>query len=173
MLTAVHYRFSSFIILHQVIICGNLRIITFKLKLFCNRRSIGQSLLVSGSHLESMTRFLFSVWQLWVSWCGSPSLKRGQVCNLLVQLLLGIARAVTLGSKSCRTHGHILLSHVRLPQPGGPGPCIYMPQEQVGPVVPPGTGFPLCRLLRLAGLWWRYSNLPPHGCLLRIIACCT
>jgi hypothetical protein len=43
---------------------------------------------------------------------------------------------------------------------------------------PPGTGwpgytprhwFPFRRLLRLAGLWWSYSNLPPHGtyvCLL-------
>jgi hypothetical protein len=27
----------------------------------------------------------------------------------------------------------------------------------------PGTGLPFRRLLRLAGLWWRYSNLPPHG----------
>jgi hypothetical protein len=26
----------------------------------------------------------------------------------------------------------------------------------------PGTGFPFLCLLRLAGLWWRYSNLPPH-----------
>jgi hypothetical protein len=57
-------------------------------------------------------------------------------------LLLGLARAVTLGSKSRRTHDHILLSHLRLPQPGGPGPRINIPQEQGGPVIPPGTGFP-------------------------------
>jgi hypothetical protein len=50
-------------------------------------------------------------------------------------------------SKSSRTHGHILLSHLRLPQPGGPGPCIYIPQEQGDPVIPPGTGFRFCRLL--------------------------
>jgi hypothetical protein len=56
----------------------------------------------------------------------APSLTRGWVCNLLVQLLLGLARAVTLGSKFRRTHGHILLSHLRL---------------QV-PVYPPGTGWP-------------------------------
>jgi hypothetical protein len=37
-------------------------------------------------------------------------------------LLLGLARAVTLRSKSRRTHGLILLSHLRLHQPGGPGP---------------------------------------------------
>jgi hypothetical protein len=40
---------------------------------------------------------------------------------------------------------------LRLPQPGGPGSRIYIPQEQGGPVIPPGTGFPFCRLLRLAG----------------------
>jgi hypothetical protein len=39
----------------------------------------------------------------------APPLARGRVCNLLVQLLLGLARAVTLWSKSCRTHGHNLL----------------------------------------------------------------
>jgi hypothetical protein len=76
-----------------------------------------------------------------VSWYGAPSLTRGWFCNLLVQLLPGIARAVTLGSKSLRTHGHILLSHLRLPQPGRPGSRIYIPQEQGGPVIPPGTGF--------------------------------
>jgi hypothetical protein len=84
--------------------------------------------------------------------CVAPSATRGRVCNLLVQLLLGLDRAVTLGSKSRRTHGHILLSHLRLPQPGGPGSRTYIPQEQGGPVIPPlGTGFPFCRLLRLAG----------------------
>jgi hypothetical protein len=32
------------------------------------------------------------------------------------------------------------VSDWRLPQPGGPGPCIYIPQEQGGPVISPGTG---------------------------------
>jgi hypothetical protein len=42
------------------------------------------------------------------------------------------------------------MSRLRLPKPGGPGPRIYIPQEQGGPVIPPGTGFPFRRLLRLA-----------------------
>jgi hypothetical protein len=71
--------------------------------------------------------------QLQLCYFVAPSLTRGRVCNLLVQWLLGLARAVTLESKSHRTHGHILLSHLRLPQPGGPGPRIY---------IPPGTGWP-------------------------------
>jgi hypothetical protein len=27
------------------------------------------------------------------------------------------------------------------PFTGGPGPCIYISQEQIGPVIPPGSGF--------------------------------
>jgi hypothetical protein len=64
---------------------------------------------------------------------------RGWVCNLLVQLLLGPTRTVTVGSKSCRTHDQILLSHSRLHQPRGPGLSIYILQEQGAPVIPPGT----------------------------------
>jgi hypothetical protein len=44
------------------------------------------------------------------------------------------------------------VSDSRLHQPGGPGPRIYISQEQGGPVITPGTGFPFLRLLRLAGL---------------------
>jgi hypothetical protein len=105
-------------------------------------RPVGQSVLVSESHLEPMTRFLFSVRRLRVSWCGAPFLTRWWVCNLLIQLLLGLARAVTSGPKSRTTHDHILLFHLKLPQLGGPGPHIYIPQEQGGPVTPPGNGFP-------------------------------
>jgi hypothetical protein len=83
----------------------------------CDRRSVGQSVLMSSFHLELMTKFFFSAWQFRVSWCWTSSLTRGWICNLLVQLLLGLARAATLGSKSRRTHGNILLSHLRLPQP--------------------------------------------------------
>jgi hypothetical protein len=65
---------------------------------------------------------------------------------------------------SRRIHNHTLLSHLRLLQHGGPGP-----QEYGGPVIPPGTGFPFCLLLRLAGLRWRYFNPPPHGELTHVI----
>jgi hypothetical protein len=58
---------------------------------------------------------------------------------------------------------HFTVSYSRLLQPGGPGTRIYSPQEQGGPVMTPGTGFPSRRLLRHAGLRWRYSNPPSHG----------
>jgi hypothetical protein len=54
---------------------------------------------------------------------------------------LGIASAAFLRSESHGTHEHILLSILRLPQAGGPGSCIYFPQEQVSPVTPSGIEF--------------------------------
>jgi hypothetical protein len=66
-------------------------------------------------------------------WCGVFSLTRGWVCPS--QLLLGLANAVILGSESHRTRGHILLFQIR--------------------------EFHFRRLLRLAGLHWRYLAPPP------------
>jgi hypothetical protein len=78
------------------------------------------------------TRFLLDR-NLRVCWCGAPSLTRDRVCRL--QLLLALAKAVIFGSKSRVTCDHILLSQIR--------------------------DFHFRRLLRLAGLRWRYSTLPP------------
>jgi hypothetical protein len=68
-----------------------------------------------------------------------------QFCSVIVQL-----------SESRRIRNHTLLSHLRLPKPGGPGSRIYIPLEHGGPVIPPVTGFPLLRLLRLSGLQWNF-----------------
>jgi hypothetical protein len=68
-----------------------------------------------------MSRF-FSVWELWVPWCGEFSLARVWACNLPVQLLLGLARADNLWSKSRRNQDYILLSHLGLSLPKSPGP---------------------------------------------------
>jgi hypothetical protein len=58
---------------------------------------------------------------------------------------------------------YITVTDLRLPKPGGPGPRIYIPQEQGGPVITLGTWFPFRRLLRLTGLRWRYLGPPPRG----------
>jgi hypothetical protein len=99
--------------------------------------------------------------QLRVYYFVAPSLTRGRVCNLLYNCFWALPEQSLLGQSSAELKA-IFYSHLRLPQPGGPGPRIYIPQEQGGPVVPPDTGFPFCRLLRLSGLQWRYSIPPPH-----------
>jgi hypothetical protein len=71
---------------------------------------------------------------------------RGWVCRL--QLLLALVSAVILRSES----RHFTVSDSRLPQPGGPGPHIYIPREQGGPIISPSTGFPFRRVLGLSGL---------------------
>jgi hypothetical protein len=96
--------------------------------------------------------------QLLVCYLVEPSLTRGRACNLF--LLLILAGAVPLGSESRGTQDHILLSQfLRHHQLGGPVPSIYIPKEQGGPDIPPGTGFPFHRLLRLSGLSCRHNCL--------------
>jgi hypothetical protein len=69
----------------------------------------------------------------------TSSLTRRWVCRL--QLLLALASAVILRSESHRTHDHILLSQIRdSPQPGGPGPRIYIPPNRVGRLYPQALG---------------------------------
>jgi hypothetical protein len=115
-----------------------------------------------GARLSSDAHYQIFVFCLTVAGFlyGAPSVMRGWVSNLLIQLLLGLSRATAIRSKSRRTHDHILHSRLRLPQPGEPGPYILILQEQSGIVIPPATGFPFCCLLRFPGLWWRYSNQP-------------
>jgi hypothetical protein len=76
-----------------------------------------------------------TVRQLRVCSNGALSLTRGRVCRL--QLLLVLASAVILGFESRGTRDHNLLSQIR--------------------------DLHFRRLLRLAGLRWRYSTPPPHG----------
>jgi hypothetical protein len=93
----------------------------------------------SGAHdqiyIVSLTIADFLTW--------GTSMTRGWVCNLLVQLLLGLCQNSHSRVEVPQNSRPILPSHLRLPQPGGPGPRIYIPQEQGGLVIPPGTGLPL------------------------------
>jgi hypothetical protein len=99
--------------------------------------------------------------QLLVCYFVAPSLRRGRVCNLLYSCFWALPEKSLLG-RSPAELTTIFYCLMRLPQPGGPGPRIHIPQEQGDPVIPPGTGFSFCRLIRLA-LRWRYSHPPPHG----------
>jgi hypothetical protein len=101
-----------------------------------------------------------TVRQLRVCWCGLPSLMREQVCRL--QLLLWPPERFS-GMSPAKIMTIFYCLRFETPQLGGPGPRTYIPQEQGGPVIPSGTGFPFRRLLRFAGLLWKYSNPPIRG----------
>jgi hypothetical protein len=83
------------------------------------------------------------------------ALTRSRVCNF--QFLPGITSTALLRSEIHRTHEYVLLSlFLRLPQPGGPGSCIYFPQEQGSPVIHPGM------LLNVGELLLKYMALWPR-----------
>jgi hypothetical protein len=94
-----------------------------------------QSVRLGARPLETHDQYFFQLNTCDYSIYVTFSLTRGWVCRL--QLLLVLASAVILMSESRGTHGHILLSQIR--------------------------DFLFRRLLRLAGLRWRYSTPPPHG----------
>jgi hypothetical protein len=106
-----------------------------KLKL----KLVGQFVFVFGTHLVPISRFLL-LGDICGFYCGVPSPTSGRACDLLAQLLLELVSAINFRSKSGKPLD-LLLSHLRLPKPGGPDPRIYISQEQVGPVIAPGTGF--------------------------------
>jgi hypothetical protein len=136
-----------------------------KSELSYDLQSVGRPVLVS-DHNQGPWQIFLSPWnfvrQLRVSYFVALSLRKGWVCDLL--LLLGLASSVHPESKYRGTQDHILYFQLlRLPEPGGTGLRIYIAQGHGGPVIPLGTGFPFRLLLRLAGLRWKYSYLPPHG----------
>jgi hypothetical protein len=92
-----------------------------------------------GPVTNSFSRLEIFFRQLGVCYFVAPSLTRGRVCSLLYNCFLALPEQSLLYSKSRRTHGHILRSHLRLTQPGGPGPRIYIPQGQVRPSYTPGN----------------------------------
>jgi hypothetical protein len=87
-------------------------------------------------------KIFITVRQLRVCWYGALSLTRGRVCHL--KLLLVLASPVIHESKFLGIRNHILLSQIR--------------------------DFPFRRLLRLAGLRWRYSTPPPHRRVLCLLS---
>jgi hypothetical protein len=77
---------------------------------------------------------------------------------LTTKLLLVLASRVFFGFESNGTHDHILLSQIR----ESPNLERQVPVFRYPPGTGwPGTGFPFRRLLRLAGILWRYSTPPP------------
>jgi hypothetical protein len=96
-----------------------------KSKLYCDWRSVGQFVFVSGSFWDRWPDFNFFECQFFLLRLRRPLWleDRSVICSVITYWL-----------ESRRACNHTLLSHLRLPQPGGPGPRIYIPQEQRGRV---------------------------------------
>jgi hypothetical protein len=107
-------------------------LLKLKLKLYYDRQSVCQSVLLSDTHLRPATNFSFSL-KFSLYSCGFVILQR--------PVLLLLVSAVPFGSESHGSQDNILLSQfLRLSQPGGPGPRIYILQEQGGPDIPGALG---------------------------------
>jgi hypothetical protein len=71
----------------------------------------GQSVSHGVEHyLGLMTRYVLLLDSYGLDFCGAPSLTNGRFC--LLYMLLALASAVFIGSKSLGTRDHILLSHI-------------------------------------------------------------
>jgi hypothetical protein len=84
-------------------------------------------------------QIFITVRQLRVCWCGALSLTRRRlyrsICNILSDERMGLSFTIAAGPRQ-RSHSqvrtprdswsHFTASDSRLPQPGGPGPRIYM-----------------------------------------------
>jgi hypothetical protein len=107
-----------------------------KSKLCYDRRSVGQSVLVSNTHLGLTTRFCYCQAVAGLLMWGALSDER-----------TGLPFATAAGPHQ-RSHSWLrpaglvtIFYCLRFPQPGGPGLSIYILQKQGGPVIPPGNGF--------------------------------
>jgi hypothetical protein len=124
----------------QVVLARTNRLFSFGVGVdFCDRRSVGQTASSSWCRAALWGPWpdftCSSVSHLLASSCRAPSPTRGRVCILQCTSLTGQSRE---GPVSC----------LRLPQPGGLSPPIYIPQRQGGPVIPPGNGFHFRRPLQ-------------------------
>jgi hypothetical protein len=120
----------------------------------CGQQSVDQYVWVLGLPLGSLTRFYLARLLSFENYVVLLSMRpfwRENGSVIYCTIASGPCLSNHTWTEVPQNSGHILLSHLRLPQPGGPGSCIYVLQEQGSPVIPPGTGFPFCRLLRLAG----------------------
>jgi hypothetical protein len=139
----------------------------FKLKLICDR-GVRRVRRPSGTCGRFFFLLEISFRQLRVCYFVTPSLTRGRVCNLLYNCFWAFPEQSLLGPSPAELTTIFYCLIWDSPNLEGQVPVFISPKERGGPVIPPGTGFPFCRFLRLAGQRWRYSNPLPHRVVLGI-----
>jgi hypothetical protein len=124
----------------------------------CNdRRSVGQSILVSSPILGPRPEFCYcqTIAGL-LMWSALSDERTGQPFTISA----GGRQRSHSRVRVQLAHDHIYCLRFKTPPTWRNMPQYLSPKDQV---IPPGTGFPFHSLLRLAGLQWMYSNPPPHG----------
>jgi hypothetical protein len=92
------------------------------------RFTANQFVLATGPLRPTTSNFIFQLNTCRYGPCVTSSLTRGWVCRL--QLLLS-SPAQSFSGPAGGSWPHFTVSDLRLPQPGGPGPCIYIPRNRV------------------------------------------
>jgi hypothetical protein len=127
---------------------------TSKSKLLYDWQSVSQSVCLGIEYpCGTCGQILFPVGMLLSEVCGLVSVGRplwredGSV----------ICSAITQWSESLRTRNHILLSHLKLLQPGGQVSVLISPRNRVAQLYPRALGSSNDRGIRIR--WGRYSDL--------------
>jgi hypothetical protein len=133
--------------------------LSIKSKLCYDRRPVGQSVFVSSPPIcDLKTRFLLLSDSCGFVDVGRPLWRKdGSVVHNCcwsspAHLFLNASPAGLIAIFYCHRFDTPPTWRTR-------SPYLYPPRKRVAH---PGTGFPFRRLLRLAGLRWRYSNPPPR-----------
>jgi hypothetical protein len=131
-----------------------------KSKLCHDWRLVSQSASVSIPS-GAQNQIFITVRQMRVCWCGVPFLTGdgSVVCNCCWS---STAQSLS-GPSPRRTHDHILLSQIRDSPNLEDQVPVFTPKTGWPSYIHPGTGSSFRRIVRLAGLRWRYSNPDPHG----------
>jgi hypothetical protein len=124
-----------------------------KSKVCYDRRSVGQAVLVSSTHLWPKARFSLLSDSCEFVYMGRPLWweDRSVVYNCCWPSPASYSQ-VRVPRDSWP---YFTVSDSKLLQPERPGRRIYIPQKKGGPVIPPSIVFPFRRLLRLIGLRWK------------------
>jgi hypothetical protein len=120
-----------------------------------------KSLLLSGSHLETMTRFFVFCMTIegFLKWSGHSDERMGSLFYSYNWFWALSKHSLSRSSPAELTSIFCCLTW-DFPNLEGQVPVFISPRNKMAEIYSPGTGFLFCSLLRLVGLRWRYSN--PH-----------
>jgi hypothetical protein len=136
------------------------------------RQSVGQSVLVSGTHLGLGDQFFFlleiSFRLLRVCYFVAPSLTRVQVCNLLYNCFWALPEQSLLSEVPQNSRPYFTVSSETPPTWRARSPYLFPPRNRVTQLYPRALGSLFVASYDSQGLRWRYSNPPPHGVVVTV-----